>query len=277
MRPILSSLAVLSLALAGAPAEALQAIGDLRVSAVRFYRPEKRQTMVKVLVQVPYTVGGYTMEVRVTDSTGQVVQQQSWVKRSLKESRVGTCGVELLDFPLAPGKHRLQVTISDTTAGTRAEAGVDLYGFGEAPPASDLMLAPLMRTATEADSVPHSGELRRGNILIVATAHATITPQRSRVYYLLEIYSTRPDSGSLVVGVVDSSGQSLGSTAPSPIRVDAGGAVLRSQIDLGSLPPGEYTLTVDLGFDQWPVRRSAAFSVLGGDGGAAISGCEIRY
>jgi hypothetical protein len=273
----LSSLLIACIALSGTQVCAQQGSPELWVSAVRFYRPEKRQTMVKVLVQMPYTGTGYTMAVRVTDSTGQVVQQQSWVKPTGKESRAGRCAVELLDFPLAPGKHRLEVSVSDTGSGTRAEAGVDLYGFGEPPPASDLMLAPRMRAATSEDTVPHPGELRRGNILISATAHPTITSQRSQVYYLLEVYSVRPDSGTIVVEVVDSSGEAVGRTAPAPVRVEAGGAVLRSQIDLGGLSPGRYELAVDLELDQWPVRRSAAFSVLGGDSAAVTSACEIRY
>ena len=275
MRRALPALWIAALVLGARPTAAVQTRPELWVSAVRFYRPDKKQTMVKVLVQVPYASNGYTMAVRVTDSTGQTIQQQSWAKRTLRSVRPGSCGLELLDFALAPGKHRLEVAVTDSSAGTRAEAAMDLVGFSEPPPASDLMLAPLMRAATEADTVPRSGELRRGNILIAATAHPTITPERSQVYYLLEVYSTRPDSGTLVVGVADSAGQTLGRTPPSSVRLDAGGAVLRSHIDLGGLAPGEYTLAVELQIDGGPIWRSAAFSVLGPEAGTPAS-CQIR-
>src|SRR5215210_3157988 len=107
-------LRVVSLALAAAgllhpPAPAAQRQSGLVMRAVRFYRAEMDRTRVKGLVQIPFALlepfGGpngqlsYSVSVRVADSTGLTLYQQSW--RSHARAVPGAPDaytVEIVDF-----------------------------------------------------------------------------------------------------------------------------------------------------------------------------------
>ena len=179
---------------------ALQNDSGLVLRAVRFYRPDQNRTRVKGLVQIPFSMiqpaGGagrqlnYTVSVRVVDSTGLTLYQQSWRNRA-RTSVAGTDAytVEIVDFAVAPGKYRLEVGVEDSVSGRKVSGGIDVQALSQKDGASDLLVAPEMRLATADDTVPRPGEFRTGNNLVTAAARAGLTPLRAKVFYLLEAYS----------------------------------------------------------------------------------------
>jgi GWxTD domain-containing protein len=95
--------------------------------------------------------------------------------------------------------------------------------------------------------------------LVTAAARLELTPLRPTAYYLLEAYSARPDSGTLSLRVVDSTGKALMTTAATPVQVPQGGGVLKGQLDLSGLPPGSYDMVASVALGQQTTDRSAAF------------------
>ena len=167
--------------------------------AVRFYRADQDRTRVKGLVQIPFSLlqptrpGGessYTVSVRVSDSTGLALYQQSWQGRA-RISDVQAYTVEIVDFAVAPGKYRFEVGVQDSVSGRKMSAATELQALSDSTVASDLLIAPEMRLATADDTVPRPGEFRTGNNLVTATAKVLLTPLRAKVFYLLEAYADR--------------------------------------------------------------------------------------
>jgi GWxTD domain-containing protein len=249
----------------------------LVLRAVRSYRSEQHRTEVTAFLQVPYMIleptseagGGltYGVTVKVTDSTGLMLLQQSWqnhAPESLRQPEV--FGVETVRFSLAPGHYRLDVGVKDSVSGRVVDQAVDIEGFDSTPVASDLMLSPSIRPATADDTVPRPAELRWGRMLVTAAARLQLTPLRSTVYYLIEAYSG-PDeaAGTLALKVVDSTGKVLTSTAATKIQVPAGGGVLKGQLDLSGLPAGRYVMKAALDLGGHRVERSADFAMAGLD------------
>jgi GWxTD domain-containing protein len=263
-------------ALCAAPAAlAGQAAPALAVRAVRFWLPEYRQTVVKAFVQIPYMVLtptdvgpngalSYRITVRVADSTGLTLMQQSWSKRAEAGLRTpGASGFEILEFAVNPGKFRLELAIEDSVSGTRIERSLDLQGFGDAPGASDLVVAPRMRVSGTADSIPKPGELRRGNTVLTAAAEVMLGPleDRAKLYYYLEAYSQGADSGTLALEVQDESGKTMVSIPTRRVQFAAGGGVLRGQLDLTGLPEGKYRLRAGLAVGGRTTERTAPFQM----------------
>jgi hypothetical protein len=163
----------------------------LVLRTVRSYRAEQGRTEVNAFVQVPYVVleptaegtGGtlsYRVAVKVTDSTGLTLLQQSWQNHAPAVlRRPDAFAVEMVRFSLAPGKYRLEVGVEDSVSGRRVRSSADLEGFRAAPPASDLLLSPQIRPATSDDTVPRPAELRWGRMLVTAAAQLELTPLRS--------------------------------------------------------------------------------------------------
>ena len=225
---------------------------DLILRAVRSYRAEGGRTEVNAFVQVPYllmqpTTGGpegrlsYRVEVRVTDSTCLKLLEQSWQNQATAAlRRPDAFAVDMVRFSLAPGRYRLEVAVVDSVSGHRAATGVDLEGFASAPAASDLLLSPQIRPTAAGDTVPRPAELRWGQMLVAAAARLDLTPLRPTAYYLLEAYSPAQANGTLRLRVADSTGKALITTAETPVQVPTGGGVLKGQLDLTGLPPGNY-------------------------------------
>jgi GWxTD domain-containing protein len=246
---------------------------SLVLRTVRSYRAEQGRTEVNAFVQVPYMVleptsdqsGGtlsYRVAVKVTDSTGLTLLQQSWQNHAPASMRQPEAfAVEMVRFSLAPGKYRLEVGVEDSVSGRRVGSTAELEGFRAAPPASDLLLSPKIRAATADDTVPRPAELRWGRMLVTAAAQLELTPLRSTAFYLLEAYAAKEEAGTLTLKVVDSSGKGLMTTAPSKVTVPAGGGVLKGQLDLSGLPPGRYTMTAGLDMGGQRVERSAGFTM----------------
>jgi GWxTD domain-containing protein len=250
---------------------------DLILRAVRSYRAEGGRTEVNAFVQVPYllmqpTTSGpegrlsYRVEVRVTDSTGLKLLEQSWQNQATAAlRRPDAFAVDMVRFSLAPGHYRLEVAVVDSVSGRRAATGVDLEGFATAPAASDLLLSPQIRPTAAGDTVPRPAELRWGQMLVSAAARLDLTPLRPTAYYLLEAYSPTQASGTLRLRVADSTGKALITTAETPVQVPTGGGVLKGQLDLAGLPPGTYDMVAALELGGKTVERAADFTMAGLD------------
>ena len=244
----------------------------LTVSAVRFYRPDS-QTTVKAFVEVPAPLAEpiapgrtdsvrYQVALRVMDSAGVTLHSETWGKTLLNEP--GAAGVDIVEFIVAPGRYRLEATVLNAAGQRKAQQTADIVGYASPPPASDLLLAPMMRVADNAtDTVPHAGEMRRGNTLIAATATLRLTPLRTRAFYLLEAYNhgELDETGSMQVAVLDSARKVLTRTPPVAVRIGAGGGLLKGQVDLEGLPEGRYTMQVAVDLGGKTVERSAPFSM----------------
>ena len=107
-----------------------QSDSGLVLRAVRFYRPDQNRTRVKGLVQIPFSMIqaangssgqlNYTVSVRVVDSTGLTLYQQSWRNRARAQAGSDAYTVEIVDFAVAPGKYRLEVGVEDSVSGRKA-------------------------------------------------------------------------------------------------------------------------------------------------------------
>jgi GWxTD domain-containing protein len=264
--------ALLALVAARAPEGPGQPDGSsLVLRAVRSYRAEQNRTEVNAFVQVPLllmeptsaTPNGslsYRVTVKVTDSTGLKLLEQSWQNHAQAAARrPDAFAVDMVHFSLAPGRYRLDVTVQDSVSGREAKSAVDLEGFAAQPAASDLLLSPQIRPVTAEDTVPQPAELRWGRMLVTAAARLQLTPLRPTAFYLLEAYSAKPDSGTLSLRVVDSTGKALMTTAATPVQVPEGGGVLKGQLDLSGLPPGRYDMVASVALGKQTTDRSAGF------------------
>jgi len=243
------------------------------VRTFRSYLAEGRQTLVQALVEVPYGVleaaadrdNGdlkYGVAVQVSDASGAKLFQAAWAGGGSAALRArGATKVEILDFAVPPGEYRLDVVVTDSVSGRRHEAGAAIEAWSVAPRASDLVLSPSMRLATGSDTVPMLGEVRRGSTLITPVTRLRLTPVRSRAFYLVEAYAEAADSGAMQVVVTDSSGKALVSTRPAPVRMAAGGAILKGQLDLEGLPAGSYRLNLRLQLGGTMISRSDQFEM----------------
>jgi GWxTD domain-containing protein len=240
--------------------------------AVRFYRADQDRTRVKGLVQIPLAFlqpgrpGGdasYTVSVRVADSTGLALYQQSWQSHASAVGDSNAYTVEIVDFAVAPGKYRFEVMVEDSVSGRKLSSATELQALSDSSVASDLLIAPEMRLATANDTVPRPGEFRTGNNLVTATARVLLTPLRATVFYLLEVYAEQESQGTLSVAIRDSTGKMSMKTQALPVKVTAGGSILKGQLDLTGLPPGNYIIMADLRLGGRTIQRAADFTMAG--------------
>lgn len=243
----------------------------VNIRAYRFYRADSRQTLVTAFVEVPYALleapatdaAGelkYGVVVAIYDSAGTRLNDASWTGTLRADLRApGAVALETLDFSLAPGRYRVEATVTDSVSGRKYSAASDLLAWGESPGASDLVLSPEMRLATGSDTMPRRGERRWGNTLVTSVTHLRLSAVRSKAFYLLEAYAPAGDSGTMAVDVTDSAGKALVHTKPAMVRVAPGGSVLKGQLDLAGLPEGRYTLTVRLNLAGHRQERSDQF------------------
>lgn len=268
----LTLLAAASLLPLNVPAAGQRETGVV-LRAVRFYRADQDRTRVKGLVQIPFShlqpvgPGGessYTVAVRVADSTGLALYQQTWQSRARNPGvNSDAYTVEIVDFAVAPGKYRFEVAVQDSVSGQKMSTATELQALSDTSVASDLLIAPEIRLATANDTVPRPGEFRTGNNLVTATARVLLTPLRAKVFYLLEAYAESEGDGTLSVAIRDSAGGTSMKTPAVPVKVTAGGSVLKGQLDLTGLPPGDYVMVADLQLGGRTIQRSAEFSMAG--------------
>lgn len=270
------SIALLTAAVVAAPIAVTVPQNDsgLVLRAVRFYRPDQDRTRVKGLVQIPFSMIqpssgasgqlNYSVSVRVVDSTGLTLYQQSWRNRARAQG-TGTDAytVEIVDFAVAPGKYRLEVGVEDSLTGRKVTGGIDVQALSAKDGASDLLVAPDMRLATADDTVPRPGEFRTGDNLVTAAARVLLTPLRAKVFYLLEAYSDSGEAGTMSVAIRGTGGATSIKTPEVPVTVTAGGSVLQGQLDLAGLPQGDYTMVASLKLGERTIERSAEISMAG--------------
>lgn len=246
---------------------------SVKVHAVRFYDTGSGLTQVRAFIQVPLealtpTVQSsegmlsFRVSVRLKDSSGTMLSEDAWPTQHLSATMQGpgVTTVHSVEFVVRPGQYRLEVIVRDSVSGTQLQAAADLIGYSKAPPASDLVLAPGMRTLS-ADSAPQGTEWRNGSLLVTSSAELVLTPVRSKAFYLLEAYSAAPDSGSMTVRIRDSLGTTVVTTSPVRVRLAAGGGVLRGQLDMEGLPAGRYSLDVSVELGSQMIERSGSFTM----------------
>ncbi|HEU4698316.1 MAG TPA: GWxTD domain-containing protein [Gemmatimonadales bacterium] len=268
-RVTLAALALLGLTQVPAPAAP-----DLAIGTVRFYRADGNRTMVKAFVEIPYAALqsgagalNYRVTMKVTDSSGLTLANQSWTTPVPAELAAipGASGMEVAEFPTTPGRYRLVVGVEDSASGRRLEGTKEIVAFASMPEASDLLLSPSMRQATEADTVPRPGELRRGNTMYLPTAHLRLQPLpgHATAYYLMEVYTTsaQEQPATMSVAVVDTAGKALVQTPDQTVRVAPGGGVLKGSIDLEGLPSGDYEMRMKVTTDGHTITRTAPFTM----------------
>ena len=263
------------------PAAPLHAQDALAIRAVRYYRSEGGRTLVKTFVQVPYTLlqpsgsgadarMAYSISARVLDASGMSLLPEPMVWQggapaSMKAPNASS--LEQMEFAIAPGTYRVEVTVEDSVSGQKSQASAEVQGYPAIPPASDLLLSPAMRVADANDTVPRSGEMRVGSTLLVPATVLKLTPLRPKVFYFLEAYtsSAQEQAGTMQVAVLGSNGASITETSPAPVRVPPGGGMLTGQLDLDGLPEGKYTLQVKVNLEGKATERSAGFEMAGLD------------
>ena len=256
-----------------APAWQLAVEDEVKVSAVRFYRAEASLTQVKAFVQVPLSVltassaGSlvYRVAVQLKDSTGLKLAEEAWPLQhaSADLQEPGAFTVNSVEFNIRPGKYRLEVFVEDSVSGRQLQTGTELVGYPSRPEASDLVLSSLMRQYV-ADSQPLATEWKSGQILVTSIAQVRLNPAKrdgSRIFYLMEAYTTAADSGTMQVTIRDSAGTQIVQTPPARVQLGAGGGVLRGQLNLEGLPPGQYGLTVAVKLGGLTAERSAGFTM----------------
>jgi len=258
-------------ALAGLPATpaATQSDPELVLRAVRFYRADQDLTRVKGILQIPYSLvrqtgngEAYTVSVKVADSSGLTLYRQSWqTKVDAARAPEDAYAVEIVDFTLAPGSYRLEVAVGDSASGRQARQTVELEALNKMAKASDLLASPGIRLAAANDTVPKPGEFRAGNNLVTAAARVVLTPLRAHVYYLMEAYAPSEQAGKMGVSIRDSAGRPVVETPPLDVTVAPGGSMLKGQVDLTGLPPGDYTMISKLQLGGETVERSAALTM----------------
>jgi GWxTD domain-containing protein len=262
-----------AVAVAGLPvaAAARQSDPELVLRAVRFYRADQDLTRVKGIVQIPFSLirqngeaGAYTVSIRVVDASGLTLYRQSWqTKVGSTRAPEDAYAVEIVDFTLAPGSYRLEVAVGDSTSGRQASQAVDLEALSNTAKASDLLVSPAIRVAAANDTVPKPGEFRAGNNLVTAAARVFLTPLRPKLFYLMEAYAPAEQAGTMGVSIRDSAGHALVETPPLEVTVAPGGSMLKGQLDLTGLPPGDYTISSRLRLGGETIERSAALTMAG--------------
>jgi GWxTD domain-containing protein len=264
----------LAAALAATALPATQADRELVVRTVRFYRPESEKTRIKAFIEIPYSIltpaGSsatrlpYKVTVNLADSTGLKLLSQEWWSYGRSElQKAGASAVEILDFAVAPGAYQLNITVRDSASGRARTVSTPVQGFDARPSLSDLWLAPSMRVASAGDTVPLPGELKEGSMLVTVAARTILTPLRSTVFYLVEVYSGALRKGTMHLTVEDSSGKAVVRTEAVPVTVTDNGGILKGRMDLAGLPAGQYTMKFTLASGQDSVSESAEFVMRG--------------
>lgn len=224
----------------------------LDVRAFRFYRADGGETLVTGLIEIPYRLlhpeGGKLagdIAVTVKDSAGLELHRSAWTVRAAPAATAAASVLEVVEFKLAAGRYNLEVTLHDS-AGQAVTATVPIVAYRQAPPASDVVLSPSMRLPESGDTALAPGERRLSGVILTPAANLRLTPVRSRLYYLLEVYPERDTLLAMSAEVKNDSGRVVVSTPPRAVKVTQGGSVLRGQVDLLGLPAGHYQMVVRL-------------------------------
>lgn len=261
----------------------------LEVGVARFYRSAGRQTVVDAFCRVPFTLldpltrgpgGGGTATYRVTvsvrDSANLELVAQSWTRsvpvRLLSAARGST--LEHFTFAATPGAYSVDVAVRDSATGRTARQRLRMTTYPGAPAASDLLLATELRQVTGVDSVPRSGELRKGNVFVQAADRPLLTPHRAQLGYYLEWYGQAPETAAVSIRIARGTGEPVVTTPPQEVPFGAGGGATRGMVDLAGLPPGDYTFEVVVQGRDTVVARQAPFRMGGLETAVAVEAVD---
>jgi GWxTD domain-containing protein len=249
---------------------------SLEVGVVRFYRSAGRQTVVDGFCRVPFTLldplsrgsdgkAAFRVTVSVRDSANLELVAQTWTRsvpaRFLSAAHSST--VEHFTFAAMPGAYTVEVTVRDSATGRTARQQLRMTSYLEAPAASDVLLATAMRPVSGADSVPRSGELRKGSVIIEAADRPLLTPRQARIGYYLEWYAQAAETAAVSIRIARGTGERLVTTAAQQVPFGAGGGATRGMVDLAGLPPGDYSFEVVVQGRDTVVTRQAPFRMGG--------------
>jgi len=271
MKEWLFAASLLSSGLPALQVDSSQVIEQLDVRAFRFYRAEGGETLVTGLIEIPYRlltpsvdgrgalVGDVAVSVR--DSAGLELHHSAWqISVPRVSQRPDAVVMEVVEFKLAAGHYDLQVTVHDST-GEPVTRSVPIAAFQAPPPASDVVLSPSMRLPAARDTNLLPGERRWSGVILTPAANMRLTPVRSRLYYMLEVYPDRDTTLTMTGQVLNDSDRVVVATATRKVAVTRGGSVLRGQVELMGLPAGHYRMSVRLEEQGRVEERSEGFTM----------------
>ena len=265
-----------------ARAQATEKDGEegLRLGAVRVYQRDGT-TGVKVLLEVPHRLLSrpadgklrFSVGIRVQDSTGLTILDRGWpeVVKAVPGAQTAA-SMELFEFAITEGRYTLLVVVRDSLSGRAFEASREIAGYRGPPLISDMMLAPSLRVADPADTVPRQGEWRYGTLALIASPYVRVASRSPQLYYLLEAYASQADSASLSFEVLTDSGVPLTRTRPKALQVDSGGSILSGGLNLAGVPEGKYSLRVHATVGGRDTTAEAPFAVRLAESGPAAPG-----
>lgn len=258
----------------------------LDVGVARFYRSAGRQTVVDGFCRVPFTLldplsrgsGGaaaYRVTVSVRDSNNLELVAQTWSRtvpmRFLSAARGST--VEHFTFAAMPGSYSVEVAVRDSATGRTARQQLRMTSYLAGPPASDLLLATGLRMVAGADSMPRSGELRKGSVIIEAADRPLLTPRQAQIGYYLEWYAAAAETAAVSIRIARGT-ERVVTTAAQPVPFAAGGGATRGMVDLAGLPPGDYSFEVVVQGRDTVVTRQAPFRMGGLETAVAVEAVD---
>lgn len=268
----------LALALTGVTAVGVGQSQDgirLTVWVVRDYRPVASQTVVDVFCRVPLLLvkpigasggGAFHFVVSLRDSADLELATRSWwtpVRAELLRT-LRTSTTEHVAFVVGPGRYVVYVMVIDSASGIVAQEKASVDAFTHAPAASDLLLATDIRAAADqSDTVPRSGELRRGSMFLVTSGEPVLTPRASKLVYYVGLYAARAERVRVSGRVLTESGTQMVEIAPRRVSIEPDGGFADSVVDLDSLPPGRYRFEVMVTGPDSQLTRSAPFGMAG--------------
>lgn len=253
------------------PARGQDETGGIQATLLRTWTPGD-VTVVDGLANVPLdilgagTTGAYRFELAVFDADGKRLYQDGW-KRSLSDQasgliRSGTTLLEPFRFGLKPGSYEVEIRAFPTDApqlGTSAR--LPLSGYEGRPAASDLFLAYKVEPLEE-DAGGGSWSVTHGGFGIGAAPRAMVLPEQPDLFYYLELYAGEAVQQTVSALVQDAGGRVLYRTPGRQVEVDAGGHPFTGHLSLAGLPPGEYSLVMNIEANGATVSRSAPFEML---------------
>ncbi len=246
---------------------------EVAMRAIRFYTPGSGQTQVTAFVRIPYgalqtSMGEdgerlrFTLSLRVADDSGRTLYAQQWAKRVPPPAPGGENGLDMIRFGLNGGRYLLEALVRDSISGAETKTTIPLEGYHRAPIVSDLLLSKQIREAARADTMPKAGEVRRGRMLLTASAAVTATTDEPRLSYLFETYLQSEVEGKVEIWILDATGEVLRDAAGHQMVVSRGTAALTGELDLTGIPPGRYGVLAHVLLGKRRFIRQAPFVIV---------------
>lgn len=266
LRSLTLAVGVAAIAVAGAADIEAQDDSDLDITVYRSWRPPD-VTVVQGLFWVRpgdlATEGGsgcpYTVDLLVRDANTTLAEEE-WTGEcptSFDGEEFEASVLETFQFGLRPATYTVAVTAA--AAGAEREAALQVEGYGEMPPASDLVLA---RDVDWVDSAnADQWTFQRGEIGVLTAPDVVVDPEDPRLAYYLELYveEGRTVTGELLASIVTVDGTSLHTVTLAEFADADESRPLTGSMSLAGLPPGLYRVEAELSLEDTVVSRTHAF------------------